>query len=307
MEVIGTRKIPLSPIRKGSSLEEWEEPRYLTTRRRRVDTCAVTRWSRRMTQSATYSSSPWRVIVLSPRSPVITEVTPFSLSHRNRRLSSDLRMPSLWNPPKSDSTVSSTTRLAPMESMAWERRTNRPSRSYSPVSSISLLSTRTWSTSIFFRAERSARSKPSDATFCASSLAFSSKDMKTPGSPCSRAPRMRNSMENKVFPLPALPATSVGRPLGNPPPVISSKPLIPLGHFGREPEQDPALILFFLIDPPPRIGWRPSPFPMEAELSVAGKKIQSVVRASAYKISRFYANSNRKNANWQTRFCSQSG
>ncbi len=41
------------------------------------------------------------------------------------------------------SMVSSTTRLAPMRSMAWPRRMNRPSRSYSPVSSISLRSTRT--------------------------------------------------------------------------------------------------------------------------------------------------------------------
>jgi hypothetical protein len=55
---------------------------------------------------------------------------------------------------------------------------------------------------------------------------------------------------------------------------------MPLGHFGREPGEDPVLILSFLMDPPPRIGWKPSSFPMEAELSVAGKKIQSKVCAS---------------------------
>ena len=36
-------------------------PRYLTMRRRRVDTWSITRWSSRITQSETYSSSPWRV------------------------------------------------------------------------------------------------------------------------------------------------------------------------------------------------------------------------------------------------------
>jgi hypothetical protein len=35
-----------------------------------------------------------------------------------------------------------------------------------------------------------------------------------------------------VFPAPAPPLTSVGRPLGNPPPVISSKPWIPVSAFG---------------------------------------------------------------------------
>ena len=57
-----------------------------------------------------------------------------------------------------------------MLSMACPRRTNSPSRSYSPVSSISLRSTRTKSTTSSLRAIRSSRSKPSERTFCASSL-----------------------------------------------------------------------------------------------------------------------------------------
>ena len=40
------------------SVVPWAEPRYLTTRRRRVETCSWTRWSSMITQSATYSSRP---------------------------------------------------------------------------------------------------------------------------------------------------------------------------------------------------------------------------------------------------------
>src|ERR1700722_5265079 len=52
--------------------------------------------------------------------------------------------------------------------------------------------------------------------------------MKTPGSSYSVAPRTRNSIANKVLPQPAPPQTRVGRSAGNPPPVISSSPRIPL-------------------------------------------------------------------------------
>ena len=198
-----------------------------------------------ITQSATYSSRPWREIVFSPRSAVMTAVTPFPLSHRNRRRSSDRRIASFESPAKSDSIVSSTTRFAPIESMACPSRMNSPSRSYSPVSWISVRSIETKSTRSFFRAARSARSKPREATFCARSRALSSNAMKTPGSPCSRAPRTRNSIANSVFPQPAEPATSVGRPRGSPPPVISSRPRIPLGHLGipaREKRDLPAFL-----------------------------------------------------------------
>src|SRR5215204_4122450 len=40
-------------------------------------------------------------------------------------------------------------------------------------------------------------------------------------------------MANSVLPQPALPATKVGRPLGKPPPVISSRPEIPVSDLGR--------------------------------------------------------------------------
>src|ERR1051326_884614 len=40
-------------------------------------------------------------------------------------------------------------------------------------------------------------------------------------------------MAKSVFPAPALPQISVGRPAGSPPPVISSKPGIPVSSFCR--------------------------------------------------------------------------
>ena len=56
--------------------------------------------------------------------------------------------------------------------------------------------------------------------------------MKTPGSPIS-IPRTRNSTANSVLPAPALPQTRVGRPRGRPPPVISSRPRMPLLALGN--------------------------------------------------------------------------
>ena len=50
--------MPVSSMRKGYSLLPWVVPRYLTTRRRRVEIWSLTRWSRKITQSETYSSSP---------------------------------------------------------------------------------------------------------------------------------------------------------------------------------------------------------------------------------------------------------
>ena len=131
---------PCSSIMNGYSFVPWAEPRYLTIRMRRVAICSATLWLRKITQSATYSSRPKRVRVRSPCSPVMTAVTPRVFRKPNRRLSSARRITSLVKPEKRVSTVSSTTRFAPMVSMAWPRRMKSPSRSYSPVSSISLRS-----------------------------------------------------------------------------------------------------------------------------------------------------------------------
>ena len=63
------------------------------------------------------------------------------------------------------------------------------------------------------------------------SCSVSSNDMNTPGSSNSSAPRTRNSSASTVLPQLALPQTSVGRFFGNPPPVISSRPLMPVAAF----------------------------------------------------------------------------
>ena len=135
--MIGSTDIPDSPMRNGYSLVPCSEPRYFRMRSRRVDVCSVTRWSSTITQSDTYSSMPWRVSVPSPRSPVITAVTPRSLSQPNSRRSSERRIAVFVKAPNSVSIVSITTRLAPTASIAAPRRRNSPSRSQSPVSSMS--------------------------------------------------------------------------------------------------------------------------------------------------------------------------
>ena len=81
--------MPLSPIRNGYSFVPCSDPRYFSTRSRRVDVCSMTRWSSTITQSETYSSMPCRVSEPSPRSPVTTAVTPRSFSQPNNRRSSE--------------------------------------------------------------------------------------------------------------------------------------------------------------------------------------------------------------------------
>jgi hypothetical protein len=124
-------------------------------------------------------------------------VTSLDFSQRSSRRSSARMMRSLVKPPKSVSTVSSTTRLALIESKAYPSRMNSPSRSYSPVSSISLHSICTWSITSFFRSTSSFRFQPSEATFFVSSYALSSNAIKPPAlctearhareTPCQRA------------------------------------------------------------------------------------------------------------------------
>ena len=138
---------PRSRIRNGYSLVPCEEPRYLAIRRRRVASSLLMRWSRTITQSVTYSSMPKRVSWPSrPRSPVMTVVSPWDLSHRSRRENSARTMASLSRAANSTSMVSSTTRLAPTDWTAAASRMNRPSRSKSPVVMISVGSM--WTASI---------------------------------------------------------------------------------------------------------------------------------------------------------------
>ena len=85
----------------------------------------------------------------------------------------------------------------------------------------------------FLWAMSAARSKPSEATSAVRSSTLSSKVMNTPRSPNSVAPRTKNSVARRVFPDPAAPQTKVGRPLGSPPPVISSSPVMPVAAFAK--------------------------------------------------------------------------
>src|SRR6185312_633012 len=87
---------------------------------------------------------------------------------------------------------------------------------------------------------RPSMSNPSEREFLMTSSGNSSNVINTPGSLNSVTPRTRNSTPNMLLPQPAPPHTSVGRPFGNPPSVISSRPLIPVGDFGKE-------IRFFVI------------------------------------------------------------
>ncbi len=180
-----------------------------------------------------YSSRPCRVSLPSPRSPVMTAVTPLSFSQRNRRRSSARRIASFVRPPNSASIVSRTMRFAPTEAIACSRRMNNPSRSYSPLSSISLRSMCTWSTASFFCWMSDGRSNPREATSPAISSPDSSNVISTPGSPNCSAPLMRKLMARSVLPDPAAPQMSVGRPAGKPPFVISSSPCYSGTRFGQ--------------------------------------------------------------------------
>ena len=70
-EVTGSTVMPSRLMRNGYSLVPCVEPRYFTTRMRRVEIWSCTRWSSEITASVMYSSRPWRVNICSPRSAVI--------------------------------------------------------------------------------------------------------------------------------------------------------------------------------------------------------------------------------------------
>ena len=177
---------------------------------------------------------PYRVSCPSrPRSAVITVVSSWSFSQRSRRVNSFRTIASSPSAPNSTSIVSRTTRRAPTDCTAEARRMNRPSRSKSPVATISDASIRTASMTRRPSASSPARSKPSEATFSVRSAADSSNASRTPGSSNSCAPRTRNSSPNNVLHEPGPPVTRVARPCGSPPPVSSSKPRMPVGALAN--------------------------------------------------------------------------
>ena len=107
-------------------------------------------------------------------------------------------------------------------------RMNRPSRSNSPVSEISAREMDTWSRKSFFSATRRFEIEAERPGVLGQiGDRFLERDEHA-GLPYCVAPRTRNSRPNIVFPAPAPPLTSVGRPRGRPPPVISSRPWMPV-------------------------------------------------------------------------------
>src|SRR5664279_1829553 len=249
--------MPRSVITNGYSFVPCSDPRYFATRSRRVANSSWTRSSSTTTQSETYSSTPYLVSSPDrPGSPVMITVRPRSLSQRSSRLTSARTVDSLPSAVNNTSTVSSTTRFAPIESTALPSLMNRPSRSNPPAATRASWSIRTASTASSPSRSNCGRSNPSDDAFVANSAADSSKDSRTPGSPNFRAPQTKNSSPNRVLPDPAPPVTSVARPRGRPPRVISSKPPIPVGAFtnpaapGICAAPDPAPVASLIPDQP---------------------------------------------------------
>ena len=118
--------MPLSSIRKGYSLVPWVEPRYLTIPQPAGGDLLADPVVQQddavgdvLLQAVAGEQS-------SPRSAVMMAVTPFSFSQRKSRRSSARRMPRWARPAKSASRVSSTTRLAPTESMAEAEADEEP-------------------------------------------------------------------------------------------------------------------------------------------------------------------------------------
>ncbi len=222
-------------MRNGYSLVPCSEPRYLRIRSRRVEVCSVTRWSSTITQSETYSSMPWRVSVPSPRSPVITAVTPRSLSQPNSRRSSARRIAVFVNAPNS---VSMRVDHDPLGAdlvdrgaEAEEQARRGPS---SPVSSTSpAVDARRGRSPGGRRPAAAARSKPSEATLATrSSTDLLEGDEHAGLAELGDPPDQELHREQRL--------AAAGRPAdqrrparGSPPPVTSSRPLMPVGALGR--------------------------------------------------------------------------
>ena len=144
-------------------MDPCDDPLYLIILRFRVEILSVTGLSSFITQSATYSSNPYLVSDFSPVSPVMIAVSPLVFNHPNNLRSSALKMNSLGNPANNASKVSNTIRFAPIFSIAYAKRMNKPSESNSPVSSISLLSRYIYSTKNFPCFSSDFKSNPRDS------------------------------------------------------------------------------------------------------------------------------------------------
>ena len=200
----------------------------------------------------------------SPRSPVMTAVTPRSLRKRTGRANSDRRIDVFANAPNS---VLDRVDHHSLRSNRVDRRTETKKQAVEiPVARLLHVAVHQRHVVEHQRPSASswARSNPSDATFDRRSSMVSSNATNTPGSSNSGIPRTRNSIAISVLPHPAGPQTSVGRPRGRPPPVTSSSPLMPVGvlsrfgngggRLGRQPEAAAASVVW-LLDTRARFRW----------------------------------------------------
>src|SRR5438309_410520 len=228
--------MPSDAMAKGNSLAMNAEPRYLTTLKARTEARSARRWVSWMMQSDSDSmklrggSRPAIDMVTTPARPVrSTRSWMRHISPRSTRGSFSIT--------RRTSIPSNTIRLAPISLARNSTAASRPLRSNVPActapgdsrpstnASRGLLRPRFWT--------RLEISQPKDAALAATCWKPPSKATKMPGSSNRRAPFTNVWRANTVLPDPAGPASNVVRPRGNPPPVISSTPSIPVCAFDR--------------------------------------------------------------------------
>src|SRR3989449_6971975 len=228
--------MPWDAMAKGNSLAMNAEPRYLTTLKPRIEARSARRWVSWMMQSDSDSmklpggSSPAVDMVTTPATPARSRRSWMRhISPRSTRGSFSIT--------RRTSIPSNTIRLAPISLARNSTAASRPLRSNVPActapgdsrpstnASRGLLRPR-------FRT-RLGISQPKDAALATTCWKPSSKATKMPGSSNRWAPFTNVWRANTVLPDPASPASNVVRPRGNPPPVISSTPSIPVCALAR--------------------------------------------------------------------------
>ena len=250
--MIGTTTMPRSVIRNGYSLVPCSEPRYLTTRRRRVEIWSSTRWSSGdhavgdvLLDAEAGQAAP------SPRSPVITDGQAAVLepAEQPAQLAADDRLVGQRAEQQLDG-VEHDPLGADRRRSPWPSRMNSPSRSKSPVSTISAGSSR--KASIGEQAValelRRGRSRATRRWWPGRS-AVSSKASSTPGSPKSRAPRTRNSIAEQRLAGAGGAAHQRGPPAGQ----TAAGDLVEAGDAGgRLLQARPSLVCVAVTGRPPR-------------------------------------------------------
>ena len=194
-----------------------------------------TRWSSRITQSETYSSSPWRVSVASPRSPVMTAVTPLSFSQRNSRRSSARSIAWFGQPGEE--------RLDGVEhdALGADRVDRVPEPDEQPFEVVLAGSPRSRCArrgrdrdELCFRADQSCPDRiPATRRSFRGPRPSPRSDINTPGSPNSSAPRTRNSIASRRLAA-AGAAADERRP---PARQAAAGDLVEAGDAGRRPRE----------------------------------------------------------------------